>query len=234
MINTMINTIICSDCLPILKGLPDKSVDCVITDPPYGIDFQSARRTDRSQWKPKIANDERPFTEWLPDAYRVLKTGGRLICFCRWDVQDEFKLSIAQSGFEVKSQLVWDKVVHGMGDLQGEFAPQHEVMWYATKGRYVFLNKRPKTILRYQRVSPEALLHPNEKPVDLLKDLILSLSLSSDIVLDCFAGSGTTCVAAELLGRKWIGIELDPNYCDIARRRVKEAKEQFALLELNK
>lgn len=227
-----INQIIQADCLEFMKTLPDKCIDLVLTDPPYGIDFQSAWRTDRTQWKPKIANDDKPFTDWLADSFRILVDGGRLVCFCRWDVQEEFRLAIVDAGFEVKSQLIWDKVIHGMGDLQGEFAPQHEIALYATKGRYHFNGKRPKTIIQCQRVAAEQLLHPNEKPVALIKSIVGSLSTNDDIVFDCFCGSGTTCVAAELLGRRWIGVEISEQYCNIARNRVKEAQEQFALLEL--
>jgi DNA modification methylase len=230
--NLPVNQIIQGDCLEVMKQWPDKCVDVVITDPPYGIDFQSARRSEKSAWKPKIANDTEPFVAWIPDASRILKDGGRLICFCRWDVKEVFMSAIRDAGLVVKSQIIWDKVIHGMGDLQGEFAPQHEIALYATKGRYVFTGKRPKTIMQHQRVSPEALVHPNEKPISLMREIIKSITDSKDIVVDCFAGSGSTCMAAEQLRRKFIGIELSPDYCDIARKRVKEAQEQFALLEL--
>lgn len=68
--------LILGDCLEEMKEIPDKNIDCVITDPPYGIDYQSSWKTDKTQWKPKIMNDEKPFIEWLPDCFRIMKPGG--------------------------------------------------------------------------------------------------------------------------------------------------------------
>ncbi len=78
------------DCLEVLPTLAAGSVDAIVTDPPYGIDYQSARRTDRSAWLPKIANDKEPFTAWLPEAFRVTKEGSALACFCAWQTQEAF------------------------------------------------------------------------------------------------------------------------------------------------
>lgn len=64
------------DCLDIMKTLPDSSIDFIVTDPPYGISYQSARRTDRSARFPKIKNDAAPFVEFIPEAFRILKSGG--------------------------------------------------------------------------------------------------------------------------------------------------------------
>ena len=210
-------------CMDIATIIDDNSIDCIITDPPYGIDFQSARKKDKSTWKPKIANDESPYIEWIPLAYEKLKWGGRLICFYRWDVQEEFLSAIEAAGFTVKSQIVWDKVMHGMGDLKGEFAPQHELMIYATKGRYEFKGARPKTIYRAQRVSADALVHPNEKPVNLLQALIRDISIKEDIILDFFSGSGSTSVAASIERRQYVAFELDENYVNIANKRISDA-----------
>ena len=149
--------------------------------------------------------------------------GGRLICFYRWDVQEEFLSAIEAAGFTVKSQIVWDKVMHGMGDLKGEFAPQHELMIYATKGRYEFKGARPKTIYRAQRVSADALVHPNEKPVNLLQALIRDISIKEDIILDFFSGSGSTSVAASIERRQYVAFELDENYVNIANKRISDA-----------
>jgi site-specific DNA-methyltransferase (adenine-specific) len=114
-----------------------------------------------------------------------------------------------------------------MGDLGGEFAPQHENILYATRGRYTFPYQRPKTVLRFQRVLPDELLHPNEKPVALLVYLIAHLSKPNDLILDPFCGSGTTCVAAKKLGRRYIGIDISEEYCEIARMRLKMQKMRF-------
>jgi len=229
MMDRFLNQIICGDCLEVMRDIPDKSVDLVLTDPPYGIDFQSARRIDKTQWKPKIANDEKPFTEWLDDAYRITRDTGALLCFCRWDVQEQFKQAIEKAGFEIKSQIIWDKVIHGMGDLKSSFSPQHEVIWFATKGKFIFPYMRPPSILRFKRVDAEKLIHPNEKPIELIEYLISVTTKPDAVVADFFVGSGVTMDAAYSLGRYYVGTELDEGYCNIARRRVEQAQSQQTL-----
>lgn len=214
------SSVIFGDCVEIIELLDDNSIDCCLTDPPYGIDFQSARRTDRSLWKPKIQNDSEPFTDWIAPLYRKMKDGGRLLCFYRWDVQDAFLDEIVSAGFTVKSQIVWDKRVHGMGDLRGEFAPQHELIMYATKGRYEFPDKRPTTVYRSQRCDPQKMIHPNEKPVGLLKDLINDITSERELIFDPFGGSFSTYVASISLNRRCITCELDEYYYKLGKDRV--------------
>ena len=214
------NTIIHGDSLTELKKMADCSIDAVITDPPYGIDFQSAWRTDSTKRHKKIANDKQPFIWWLYDAYRVTKEGGALLCFCRWDVADDFKRAIEWSGYEIKSQVIWDREHHGMGDLKGAFAPQHDIIWFATKGKFIFPNKRPKSVVSSKRLGGDKLTHPNEKPVDLMEQLIEAVTQKDDVVLDPFAGSGSTIVAANNLDRDGVGIELDGDYVTLARSRL--------------
>ena len=218
------------DCLDIMLQIPDGSVDLVLADPPYGIDYQSARRIDKAQWKPKIANDAKPFVSWLQDCRRIVAQNGALLCFCRWDVQEAFKTSIEAAGFTIKSQVIWDKVVHGMGDLDGAFAPQHEIIWFATKSGFKFPGKRPRSVITVKRVAAEKLLHPNEKPIELMVHLIRATTQAGDMVGDWFLGCGTTGVACVKTGRNFIGIEIDKGYYDIAEKRIREAEMQPVLL----
>ena len=220
------------DCLTVLPTLANECADLILNDPPYGIDYQSARRIDRSQWKPRIANDKEPFTGWLPEAYRITKMGGALVCFCRWDVEEQFRCAIEQAGYRIKSQIIWDKVIHGMGDLEGSFAPQHENIWFAVKGDFKFWNERPKSIIRATRVSAEELVHPNEKPVPLYLSLIDSLVPPGGLVVDCFLGSGNSGKAAMILGRDFVGVELDPKYHAVAEKRIATAQAQPSLFQL--
>ncbi len=210
------------DCLEVMRQLPDNSVDAVVTDPPYGVNYQSGRRY-KSAKLPKIVNDERPFVWWLYDAFRLLKDGGAILCFCRWDVQDAFRLAMEWAGFTIKSQVIWDRQVHGMGDLKATFAPTHDVIWFGVKGRFKFPGKRPQSVIRIPRLSGQALIHPNEKPVDLMRWCVESVTPKGGTVLDPFAGSGSTLQAAVEEGRNAIGIELDPHYCEIIRQRMQEA-----------
>lgn len=222
-------TLLNCDCMEYMKGLEPETIDCCVTDPPYGISYQSSRRIDKNQRKEKILNDELPYTEWIKPLFDKMKDGGRLVSFYRWDVQESFLDEIKAAGFDVKSQIVWDKVVHGMGDLNGEFAPQHELAIYATKGRYEFKGKRPKTVYKCIRVSPENLIHPNEKPVNLLAAIIRDISSKDELIFDPFGGSMATALACTREGRSCITTELHEKYFNSAHKRFSDHTAQQKL-----
>lgn len=213
--------LILGDCLEVLPGLC--GVDAVITDPPYGIDYQSARRTDKAAWKPKIANDERPFVWFLHAAFNAASDPACVLCFCRWDVQEAFEKAIGWAGWELKSQVIWDRESHGMGDLNGSPAPQHDVIWFGVRGRYLFHGDRPKSIVRAMRLSGEELVHPNQKPDALMADLVESYAAPGAVVLDCFMGSGSTGIACIRTRRQFIGIETDEDIFETACSRIRRA-----------
>lgn len=208
------------------------SVDAIITDPPYGIDYQSQFRTIKTA---KIPNDKTPFIWWLYDAFRILRPGeeggGALICFTRWDVQQTFIDAMRLAGFAVKSEIVWYKLAGGMGDCKAQFAPVHENILWATKGKYQFPAKRPTDVLPIPKVGSSRLRHPNEKPVELLESLILSTTVPQSVVLDPFAGSGPTLIAAEKTGRQFVGVELEEKHCGTIRTRFAELGKEVEYLE---
>lgn len=217
-----LNTIQCMDCVEGMKQLPDKCIDLVLTDPPYGIDFQSARRIGRLR-KDKIANDNEPFVAFLPEVSRILKDGGVLLCFTRYDVENEFRAAIHAAGLNLYGQIIWDKVIHGMGDLNGDIAPQHENIIFARKpGEFTFPQNRPASVVRIQRVTADKLVHPNEKPVPLAGRLIIQFCKPEGIICDPFMGSGTTARACKDLGRNFIGFEISEKYCEIANKRLQQ------------
>jgi DNA modification methylase len=217
-------TLIQGDCLEVMHSLSDGSVNAVITDPPYGISYQSAWRTDKKQYHPRITNDGQPFIWWLYDSFRVLKDGGALFCFCHWRTQEAFRLAIGWAGFKVCQHVIWDRDWHGMGDLQTSFAPQHDVIWQASKGRCEIRGIRPRSVLRLHRLNGSTLLHPTQKPVSLMTPLIESITDLGHTVLDPFMGSGSTGVACLKTGRRFIGIEIDSSYCNIAKERLARAE----------
>lgn len=216
-------TFIVGDCMSEMKNIKEASIDLILTDPPYGMSYQSSKKTDKKRWMPKIANDESPFIWWLFDAFRVLKDGGALITFCRFDNWSTFESAAKTAGFEVKAQLVWDKMNHGSGDLKGVPGHRHEIALFATKGRFLFHGKRPQSLIAVPRVAPAKLLHPNEKPVELMEFLVSHYCPDGGLVLDPFTGTGPVGRACKNSGRNFIGIELDEGYLDTARSRV-EAK----------
>lgn len=222
------------DCLERMKEIPDGSVDSVITDPPYGMDYQSAWRSADKRFK-KIANDKKPFVWFLNDAFRVLKDGGGMLCFTDWKNQEPWRLAIEMAGFSVKSQVIWNRESHGMGDLKASFGPMHDVIWFAVKGHFSFPGVRPKSVISSMRVNSNDLVHPNEKPVKLMEELIESITPAEGVVLDPFLGSGATGLAAKNLNRSFIGIERDEGYFAIAQRRIgaaaPEVKEPDPQLE---
>ena len=197
-------TIYHGDCRDILPSLP--KVDLVITDPPYGIDYQSARRIDW-QRKEKIVGDSE-FPLWFFD---IAKANNAMLVFCRWDILPALPTP--------KSFIVWDKCRHSMGDLAHEYGRQWEAIAFYPCNGHRFL-QRPKDIIRIPCIPPNALLHPNEKPVSLMVQLLVNNE--GAVVEDPFCGVGSTLLAAKKLKRKCIGIEIKEKYCEIAANRCRQ------------
>lgn len=209
------------DCLIEMQKIKDKSVDCILTDPPYAIDFQSNRRPKEYRFK-KILNDKEPFIKFIKELPRVLKNSGCIFMFTRWDKQQYFIDELERNNLKVKNVLIWDKVIHGMGDLTGAFGSRYESIIFVSMENFTFPNKRYTDIIEYQRVDPVKLLHPNQKPVELLEELLKMVTVENDVVLDLFMGSGSSGVACKNTGRHFIGIEQDKKYFDIAKARIND------------
>jgi len=202
-----------------IPSLPDNHYDIAIVDPPYGIDFQSSWRIESKRHK-KIANDKEPFLPWIKELYPKMKDGGRLFIFYRWDVMDQFLTAAREAGFTPIWDMVWDKVIHGMGDLKAAPGPRHEPFMYFTKGRYEFKGKRPVTVYKTPRVNAVKMIHPNEKPVTLYDALIRDFAEAGENMIDPFVGSAASADAAIKRGLNYDGFELDKHYYDIAINRI--------------
>lgn len=214
--------IVQGDCLDVLRELPDGCIDAVVTDPPFGARRPSAWRTADERFAEVEGNDA-VRGEWLADAFRCTADGGAMYLFTCWDRMDEWRNLATAAGFRVRSCIVWDKGIHGLGDLETCWAPQHELILFSAKGRHELRGSRPKDIIRVQRVNANELLHPYQKPVKLIRELLRASVDYGDTILDPFAGSGTAGAAAVQQDCKAILIEKEPAYCEIARRRVAEA-----------
>ena len=210
------------DCLELMKDIPDGSVDMILADPPYGMDYQSNRRTATDQFN-KIENDNN--LDWLDEfaseAHRVMRDNTSAYVFCSWHKIDVFKQAF-QRKFKIKNVLVWVKNNHGSGDLKGAYAPKHEFVLYMHKGRSLFREGRSPDVIQADKVHGGVMVHPTEKPIPLLEVFIKNNSDVDDVVLDPFMGSGTTGVACKNLGRSFIGMELDDGYFDVASKRINE------------
>lgn len=207
------------DCLELMKDIPDGSVDMVLADPPYGIDFQSRRPQDKQNIKPKILNDTKPFVDFIPMLKRIVSSSGCIMIFTRWDVQGVFIEELARNHMRTKNVIIWDKVAHGMGDLKRAYASRYESIIFCSMPNFKFNGKRPQDIIRVPRVPASKLSHPNEKPTALLETLICQCTDVGATVLDPFMGSGSTGVTCINTGRNFIGIELDDKYFRIAESR---------------
>ena len=161
------------DCLERMNEIPDGSVDMVLTDPPYGIDFQS-NRVGKEWRKPKIANDKQPFLGFISELKRLLKPTGSVMIFTRWDVQQAFIDEMEACGLAPNSCIIWDKCAHGMGDLQRSFGSVYESILFHAERDFSFNGKRPTDIISVPKVPAGKLVHPNEKPVALMQRLINS------------------------------------------------------------
>lgn len=214
-----INKIIQGDCLEVMKQMPDKCVDLVVTDPPYGMAYQSSRRIDKHE---KIEQDDGIdwFKDFAKEVQRIMKEDTHIYVFCNDYAISHFRDWLGDVGLTPKRALVWVKNNHTSGDLEGDYANKTEFCVYAQKGRRLLNGKRETNVIENKRQNTD--LHPTEKPLDLIMRLIEKSSTLSEIVFDPFLGSGTTAVAAKQLGRKYIGIELSERYCEIANERLKQ------------
>ena len=217
------------DCISFFSKMEEKSVDLVVTDPPYGINYKTNYRKDKSHdFCSPIENDSNlDFLEdFIRGVHKILKRGGGFYCFCGWQKVDRFKVEI-EKFFKIKNILIWDKGNCGAGDLYGSYGNRYEMCIFAAhKDARHFLNgSRDRDILRFPRVVKDQ-LHQNQKPVELISYLIEKSSKEGDVVFDCFMGSGSTGVACVNTDRNFIGIELDEKYFEIAKKRIEEATKE--------
>lgn len=209
------------DCLEVMDKLIELGVkvDAIITDPPYGMNLTPQRRSGKFHGE-KIINDNN--LDWCDDffekCYKLTPKNSGSMFFCSIHSIPQFIYSAKKAGFDIKNLLVWDKMWFGMG---GNWRPNTEFILLCTKGRFVTHSKNKDNILRYRRLSSQKSVHPTQKPVELMIELISEPDYNPEIILDPFMGSGSTGVACKNLNRKFIGIELDEKYFDIAVDRIK-------------
>ena len=206
-------TLYLGDCMEILPTL--ERVDAVITDPPYGMSFQSNYRKEKHL---KIANDETADVANGVIEWAIANAIHSTYAFGRWDNLADYP--------KPKSLITWVKNNWSMGDLNHEHARQTEVAFFYPGTSHDWPGPRPTDVVQWARTANE--FHPTEKPVGLMH---LFLGWTRGCVLDPFMGSGTTGVAAIQMGRKFIGIEREPRYFEIACKRIEQAASQAQLFE---
>ncbi len=245
------------DCLKIMDKLAEEhiKVDAIITDPPYGINYQSNWKRNGEKLD-KIKNDINLdwFQEFSDMAYKILNDNSALYCYSRADVFPKMYECFINSGFNFKNLLVLQKGQKGgNGDLQAQFANDCELVIYLNKGRRKF-NKTElvktdgrKGAKPYRVRLPNvwfdtsyntypkstvnvsnqkgAIVHPTEKNVEAIEWKIKISTNEKNLILDPFMGSGTTGVACKNLNRNFIGIEIDEKYFNMAKERIESIQK---------
>lgn len=196
----------------------------LLTDPPYGKEYQSNRRTATGE-KDTIPFDDAGAVDLLRDvltqAYPRMADNAHAFIFVDWQHEPDFRTAIQEAGFALKGSLVWVKNNHGTGDLTGSFAPKHERIIHAVKGRPDLNHRHPDVLHGRDAQNSE---HPTEKPQDLLRLLIEATTDEGDTVVDPFAGSGSTLYAAYATGRNFYGCEIDTYWAN----QIKDALYHLA------
>jgi len=227
----MQSQIILGDCFQELLKIPSKSVDLILTDPPYQISRKS-NFTNNSDNK-KFNNISLEFGDWDKDELdienlfkeftRVLKVGGSLIIFYDiWKSKDLLQMA-NKYGLQQPRVCQWVKTNPVPVNSKSNYL-SNAIEFFFTfvkKGKPTFKSKYDKGIYEYPIChGKERTIHPTQKPLSLIKDILEKHSNENDVVLDCFAGSGTIGVACKELKRNYILIEMGSDYYDIIMSRM--------------
>lgn len=262
-----LDNVLCGECVTVMRGMPDSSVDLIIADPPYNLSKGNAWKWDNSaplkgmggnwnkvmqEWDDYSFDAYFAFTkEWLIEAQRILRPTGSMWIFGTYHNIGIVNVVCQLLGIEIINEVIWYKR-NAFPNLAGRrLTASHETILWCNKGgkkrEYYFdyeyskngdfsydslkspgkqmrtvwdiSNNKDKTELKYGK-------HPTQKPLRILKRMILLSTKPEDIVLTPFAGSGSECVAAKELGRHYIGIESEREYCDLANTRLIHASEE--------
>ncbi|MFY1829116.1 DNA-methyltransferase [Myxococcus fulvus] len=214
-----------ADCRDVLLDLPSQSVDALVTDPPYGMAWESKSEGSRPIRADGVRQGMRVLREALTSAGRALSPDAHAYVFCHWQSWPDF-YDACSAHLRVKSARIWWKAHGGTGDLRQSYAPDYEVVLFAAQSsRRPLAGKREGAVIAgFPPVSPRQRTHPTEKPVALLAHLLTKSCPAGGLVLDPFAGSGSTLVAAQQLGLRAVGVELDERYCEAAARRLEAGR----------
>lgn len=192
----------------------------VMADPPYGIEYQSARRTATQAFDVQHGDNE-ICGKWIPLAAEFLiDTGAMYIC-TRWDVYHRWRDEIVPH-IQFKNLIVLDKVDWSSGDLAGDYSPRHEFIFYCVKGRHILRGCRDSNVWNFGAYNKQDYLHSTQKKVELVVYVIGKSSDSGDVVMDLFLGSGTTIVACEQTGRRGFGMEICEKYVSVTLQRLAD------------
>lgn len=239
-----INKIIQGDCLQIMKGIPDKSIDLVLTDPPYNISQKN--KIFRDYRNGKNGDIKMNFGEWdynfniepfLIESKRILKYNGSVIVWTSEQLYGKYREWFSKN-MHPKQLLVWVKTNPLPQFRLVGYRQATELMFWALKNKntkdnenFIFQKQKEMNNVFYSPIvgGKERTEHPTQKPLSIISEIVKRHCRLNGIVLDPFLGSGTTACACKMLDRNYIGIEISPEYCAIARQRVGATKYQEEL-----
>jgi len=249
-IESYINKIHCADCLELMADFPDNSVDLVLTDPPYGsTSCEWDIQPDIKHLIAELLRKSKPsspviITAREPLSSRAIQENTDFYKH-KW-VWNKKQSGSFQNAKYMPLQIEEDVLVFGVGKVN--YYPQMRKGLYRKKGGSKKKNEvasglgnehfayndnyYPVNILEFPKENTG--VHPTQKPVALMYYLLKTYSKENDLILDPFCGSGTTCVAAKMLGRRYIGIDISEKYCEIARKRIAAAEKGITVKELEK
>jgi modification methylase len=234
--NDFINHIICGDSLDVMKQMPSQCIDLVVTSPPYNLKNSTGNGMKDGRggkWANAALvkgyshhNDNMPhdeYTKWqrdcLTEMFRLIKNDGAIFYNHKWRVQDgllQDRQDIV-NGFPIRQIIIWRRK-GGINFNPGYFLPTYEVIYMITKDEFKLASKANAHGDVWEFTQEMKNEHPAPFPVALI-DRIIS-STNANIILDPFMGSGTTAVVAQSLNRQFIGIDISPEYCEMAERRL--------------
>lgn len=207
--------------------LEEGSVDLLLTDPPYGMAFQSGRTATKSAAirSDGVRQGIRVVRQALSGMEPAFASDMHALVFCHWESWPDFYDGLAHL-FTMRNALIWWKSGGGMGDLRHEYAKDYEVILYGerSRGRELAGKRTGAVIQGHKRVPAARRLVPFEKPVSLLGELVERHTEPGMLVVDPFAGSGSTLEAARSLGRRCIGIEADRRMAEVAAKRLESCR----------
>ena len=218
----MKHTIYQGDCIKIMKKLPDESVDLIVTDPPYNIGVDYGKNKDKNKDYFKWC------FKWLKECERVLKNNGSIYIINYPENNSRIMNELSKTNMIFRNWIVWH-YPSNIGHSKTNFTRASRSILFYTKGNKFKFNldegEVVEDVLEFnlvKNVSKEKVPNfPNQIPEKLVEILMEISSNEKDVVLDCFLGSGTTGVVALKLNRQFIGIELNPEFVTIAKKRMK-------------
>ncbi len=241
------NKILCGDILDEIKKIPEKSIDLVVTSPPYNLKNSSGNGMKDGRggkWaNAQLINgyqthgDNMPhkeYVEWqracLTEMMRVVKDDGAIFYNHKWRVQKgliQDRQDIVE-GFPVRQIIIWQRQ-GGFNFNPGYFVPTYEVIYMIAKKDFKLAKGANSHGDVWQIGQAKGIDHPAPFPVELIERIISSTN--AEVVLDPFMGSGTTAIAAINLERDYVGIEKSPDYCEYANQRILDetGQQQIAL-----